>query len=126
MNNITLPHELGLLLARNIALSNNASQIKNSPGLIMGWNIINVNTTAVYLKFYDLDALSVTVGITPVKFTLAVPSGNPTNPAIFLIGPDLIPYETFSRGISVACVTGLEDSSTVAPTTPIHASIKYK
>lgn len=110
---------------RNTALTNTAVQVKASGGSVMGWNFINVNPVTVYVKFYNL-ASNVTVGTSPVLLTQAVPGGSASNPGINFLEASLIPQEVFSVGISIACVTGLADNSTTAPTTPIHASVRYK
>ena len=124
-NSIILAAESGYLTYRNTALSNTAVQVKNSGGSVMGWNFINVNSVAVYVKFYNL-ASNVTVGTSPVLLTQAVPGGSASNPGINFLEAGLIPQEVFSTGISIACVTGLADNSTTAPTTPICASVRYK
>ena len=115
----------GYLTYRNTALSNTAVQVKNSGGSVMGWNFINVNSVTVYVKFYNL-ASNITVGTSPVLLTQAVPGGSASNPGINFLEAGLIPQEVFSTGISIACVTGLADNSTTAPTTPIHGSVRYK
>lgn len=121
-----LASESGFLTLRSTALTNTAIAIKSSAGSLMGWNFINANTVAVYVKFYEVAAASVAIGTTPVKLTLAIPAGSATNPAIFLVSPDLVPFEVFASAMSFACVTGLADNSITAPTTPIHASVRYK
>lgn len=132
MNNIalspsfTLASESGFLTARSTALTNTAVAIKASAGSLMGWNFINVNTVAVYIKFYDVAAASVTVGTSSVKATIAVPAGSASNPAVNMFSPDLVPFEVFSTAMSFACVTELVDNSSTAPTIPIYASVRYK
>ena len=122
---VTLLAESGYLTYRNTALTNTAVQVKASGGSVMGWNFINVNSVAVYVKFFNL-ASNVTVGTSPVLLTQAVPGGSSSNPGINFLEAGLIPQEVFSAGISIACVTGLADNSNTAPTTPIHASVRYK
>lgn len=124
-NSLTLAAESGYLTYRNTALTNTSVQVKASSGTLMGWNFINVNPVTVYVKFYNL-ATGVTVGTSPVLLTQAVPGGSASNPGINFLEVGLIPQEVFSTGISMACVTGLADSSTTAPTTSIHASVRYK
>lgn len=124
-NSIILAAESGYLTYRNTVLTNAAVQVKASGGSIMGWNFINVNPVTVYVKFYNL-ASNVTVGNSPILLTQAVPGGSASNPGINFLEAGLIPQEVFSAGISIACVTGLADSSNTAPTTPIHASVRYK
>ena len=118
--------ESGCLSFRNTSLTNTAVAIKASSGFLMGWNFINVNTVTVYVKFYNLTVANTTVGTSTPLFTLAIPGGSATIPGIFFQAVDLIPQEVFNTAITIACVTGLDDNSTIAPTTPIHASVKYK
>lgn len=124
-NSITLAAESGYLNYRNTALTNTAVQVKASGGSVMGWNFINPNSVTVYVKFYNL-ATGVTVGTSPILLTQAVPGGSASNPGINFLDVGLIPQEVFSTGISIACVTGLADNNNTAPTTPIHASVRYK
>lgn len=115
---------LPLTRYRNTALSSTPQQIKASAGDIYGWNFINPNTVDVFVKFFD--ATSPTLGSTPVILTQLVPAAASAN----LFGAnfqevDVHPQEIFANGISIACVTGLADSNTTAPTTPIHVSVRF-
>ena len=122
----TLSAESGFLTVRTQALTSTAQTIKTSNGSVMGWNFINVNSSAVYVKFYNALIANVTVGTTTPVLTVAVPAGSATNPGINMVTPDLVPFEVFSTAISFACVTGLADNSNTAPATAIHASVRYK
>ena len=113
--------ELGLLNSRNTALTNTASQIKTTAGQTRGWNLINPNTIAVYVKLYDALATNVVVGTTVVVRTLAVPAGG-----VFFLEAQPVSQDDFLTAISIACVTGLADNNTTAPTIPIHAAVRYK
>ncbi len=121
---VTLTSESGFLPYRNTALSSTAQSIKNSAGSLMGWNAINPNTVPVYLKFYN--NATPTVGTTTPLLTIMIPPGDGSTPGMFLQEPSIVPLEIFSTAISVACVTGLADSSTTAPSTAIHFSARYK
>ena len=122
----TLTAESGFLTVRTQTLTSMAQTIKTSNGSVMGWNFINVNTSAVYVKFYNALIADVAVGNTTPVLTVAVPAGSATNPGINMVTPDLVPFEVFSSAISFACVTGLADNSNTAPATAIHASVRYK
>lgn len=117
---VTLLAESGYLTYRNTALTNTAVQVKASGGSVMGWNFINANSVDVYVNFFNL-ASNVIVGTSPVLFKQFVPARG-----VNFLEVGLVPQEVFSVGISIACVTGLADSSTTAPVTPIHASVRYK
>jgi hypothetical protein len=123
---VTLSSESGFLTYRNTALTNTAVAVKAVPGSVMGWNFINSNTVPVYVKFYNTAAASVTVGTTAVVLTIAVPPASTSSPGIFFLEPGLIPVEVFSTAIAMACVTGLADNNNTAPSTAIHASVRYK
>ena len=124
LGSVTLASEAGYLTYRNTALTSTPQTIKSGAGNLMGFNIINVNTTTVYVKFYN--TTSPIVGTTAPLHTVPVPPSDGVTPGIFYQEPNIIPLEFFSTAISVACVTGLPDSSTTAPTTPIHCSARYK
>jgi hypothetical protein len=123
---ISLAAETGFLSRRNTALSNTPFTIKTSPGSVMGWNFINVNPVTVYVKFYNAVIANVTVGTTAPLLTIAVPPGVMTNAAFHFQEPSSIPQEVFDTAISIACVTGLADNNNTAPSTAIHASVRYK
>ena len=113
--------ESGFINSRNTALTNTPIQIKASAGQTRGWNLINLNTIAVYVKFYDALAANVAVGTTAIIRTLAVPSNG-----VFFLETQPVTQDDFATAISIACVTGLADSNTIAPTIPIHAAVRYK
>ena len=113
--------ESGLLSSRNTALTNTAIQIKATAGQTRGWNLINLNTVAVYVKLYDALAVNVVIGTTAVVRTLAIPAGG-----VFFLEAQPVSQDDFLTAISIACVNGLADSNTTAPTIPIHAAVRYK
>ena len=113
--------ETGFIDYRNTALTNTASQIKATAGQTRGWNFINPNTIPVYVKFYNALAINVVVGTTAVVRTLAIPSGG-----AFFLEAQSVSQDDFLTAISIACVTGLADNSTVAPAISIHAGVRYK
>jgi hypothetical protein len=123
---ISLAAETGFLSKRNTALSNTPFTIKTSPGSVMGWNFINVNPVTVYVKFYNAVIANVTVGTTAPLLTIAIPPGVMTNAAFHFQESSSIPQEVFDTAISIACVTGLADNNNTAPSTAIHASVRYK
>ena len=111
---------------RNTALSSTPQQVKGSAGIVYGWNFINTNTAAVYVKFYDALSGSVTVGTTTPLTIKMVPAGNGTTPGIFYLPKSQVPHGGFATGITIAAVTGIADSSTAAPTTGIYSEIGYQ
>lgn len=109
---------------RNTALSSTDVQVQiaSTGGVpVRGFNFINPNSTEVYVKFYDALATNVTVGTTTPVLTLMVPS----NGSVFEAYDRNKIVAFFSTAITIACVTGLADNDTTAPSTAIHASIQY-
>ena len=110
---------------RNTALSSTPDQVKSSATALRGWNIINVNAVPVYVKFYDNLAASVTVGTTTPFLTLEVPPQVSDTPGCVYMEPICV-QDRATTALTIACVTGLADSNTVAPTTGIHVSLRYE
>jgi len=102
---------------RFTSVSNSPLVVKSSAGKIIGFNIINPNMDPVYLKFYD--TASPTIGTTAPKNTLSVPS----NGTVLFVSPRY--WSEFTTAISMACVSGLEDSSTDPPDQDIYCEITY-
>lgn len=59
---------------RTFGLDATPVAIKASAGNLYGYNIVNVHSYAIYVKFCDLAAASVVVGTTPVVRTIRVPA----------------------------------------------------
>jgi hypothetical protein len=103
------------------ALTNTVVGATIAPCNLTGWNIINANTSDVYVKFFDVSSGTVTLGTTqPVK-TLLVPSSS----TIYLEHNKEISQYYFSTALSLVCVTGLAVSNTTAPTTAIYIETYY-
>jgi hypothetical protein len=97
-----------------------AQAIKATGGNLHGWNVINPNTYAVYLKFYNTAAASVTVGTTAIVKTVFIP------PEGFYAEFYPEPMQTFSTAMSCACTKLLVDSDTTAILTDVYAEIFFK
>lgn len=111
---------------RSTALTSADQTVRTTPGELMGYNFINVNLVPVYVKFYNDIIANVTVGTTvPVK-VIMVPAGTATSPGSVFFHSDKQSLLNFSIAISLACVTGLADNSTAAPTTAIYSEINHK
>lgn len=90
--------------------SNNTSQtIKGSKGNLLGWNIINLTATDIYVKFYD--KVTSTSADTPSK-TLIIPG----NSSIYLENSGNSQLD-FSTALSLRCVTGYLDNDNTSPAT---------
>jgi hypothetical protein len=114
------------LIAANNSLTNTPSAIKESPGVVVGWNIINLNPITVYVKFYNSTVSDTTVGLSLPAFILAIPGGSSDNPGIFYQNSVFVPQRLFSEAITVVCVTELNATSTSAPITPIYIEVSYQ
>lgn len=110
---------------RNTALSSTKQEIKASAGDIYSWNFINPNTVDVFVKLYDAPAASVTVGTTTPALTLQIPAASSGSFGSFWQDVGVHPQEIFTSGITIAVVTSLADSSTTAPSTAIHCSVRF-
>jgi hypothetical protein len=122
---VSLSSQLGYLSQRYTALSNTPQAIKASPGFLMGWNFININTIPVYVKFYNSTVANTNISTSTPVLTLFIPPGSTSVPGVFFQEASLIPQEVFSTAITIACVTGLTAGNNTAPSTPIHASAMY-
>lgn len=114
-----------LVSFRDTALTSTDVAVKASAGDVYGWNFINPNTVDVYVKFYDATTSSVTVGTTTPVLTILVPAASSGSNGMFFQDVQSGPQFRFSTAITIACVTGIADSSTGAPGTAIHASVRY-
>jgi len=101
-------------------LTNTAFAIKATGGNLLGWNIINPNASAVYVKFYNKVAGTVVVGTDAPVLTLMVPA----NGSVYQ-QPDCSQHE-FATAMSMAVTTLIGDTDATAPATAIHINVKYK
>jgi hypothetical protein len=107
---------------RALDSQNGGVVIKNGPGEVGGWHLVNNAVGARYVKLYD-KATAPTAADTP-KLTLAVAQfaagGLPTQ----LLGPCGI---DFVNGISIRTVQGLADGDNTAPAAQdVQVHIFYK
>jgi hypothetical protein len=103
---------------RNTGISNTPIRIKATPGQIFGWNFVNLNSTIVYIKFFDVTA--VTLGTTvPVKVLAIAP-----NSVEFVQNAESWQHN-FGTAIWIASVTGIADNNTTAPTSAIYSEVYY-
>lgn len=104
---------------RKTDLTKIKTTVKTGAANLMGWNIINPNATAVYVKFYDKLIADVTVGTTVPILTLMVPA----NGSVYQ-QPDCI-QASASLGLVVLATSLLADTDTTDVTTPIQINVKY-
>jgi len=96
--------------------------VNSEPADLYGWNIINPNSTAVYIKFYDTIG-SVTLGTTPVVKTLLIPGTSTV-----VLGTSTARGKSqmvVNSGLKMAVTTEMQDSGTTAPSLAVYAEIYY-
>lgn len=104
---------------RSLTANSTAQEVKASAGGLYGFNIINLDTSDIYVKFYNIAAGSVNpASDVPIK-TLFIPSGG----SVF-VEPECL-LDNFNTAISLRTVTGSADTSTTAPSTSPIIELKY-
>lgn len=105
---------------RKTDLTNTAFAIKAIAGNLLGWNIINPNASAVYVKFYDKVAGSVVIATDAPLLTIMVKAND-----TFYQEANSVQRE-FSTAMSMRVTTVLADADNTAPGIAIHINVKYK
>lgn len=104
---------------RSLTVNSTAQAIKASAGNLYGFNIINLHTSTIYVKIYNVAAGSVNpASDVPIK-TLMVPA----NGAIYQ-EPNCI-QTSASTALSVRAVTDSGDTGTTAPGTLPIIELEY-
>jgi len=118
------PHTAGgLSIARDIDLDNGTlTVVKNAAGQLYGWDITNLTTATLYVKFYD--ATSGTLGTGTPVMTIAIP-GNASDSTLH--SRSLPSGLAFATGICVGAGTVLADNDNTDPgANKCVANIYYK
>lgn len=101
--------------------TNNATLIKQGPGVVTAIHAINVNAAVRYLKLFDTKALPTVGNTVPVR-RYGIPGA--TTGAGFVLAP-AVPMR-FSNGIALALVTGITDADNTAVTaSDVVLTIEY-
>lgn len=98
----------GLSITRNIDLDETDVAVKGSAGQLYGYFIYNNAASTRFVKLYNATTANVTVGSTTPVMTIPIPAGSAAN-VEFSMGI------AFSTAITAACLTGVADSDTGAP-----------
>lgn len=118
-----VPHHLigsdSLSSFRNLTTNSTAVEIKASAGSLYGFSIINLATTDIYVKLYNIAAASVNPASSVPVMTLFIPAGG------FIFQEPSTILHRFGTAISVRSVTGSGDTDTTAPSTSPIIEIKY-
>jgi hypothetical protein len=105
---------------RSLTVDSAAQAVKGTPGKLYGWNIVNLHSSAIYVKFYNEAAATVNPATAvPIK-TLMVPALGTVYQA-----PECR-QTSFATALSVRAVTGSGDTNTTAPTTLPIIEIEYQ
>ena len=105
---------------REVALSSTAAQVNSGFCTLVGWNLINPNTSNVYVKLYNTAAPPDPVmGDVPIR-TLLIPASG----TAFLSNEDKFQLQ-FNLGMYISCVTGIADDDVSAPGTGCYVEILY-
>lgn len=104
---------------RNTAVGVAPVTIKATGGTVYAYNLINPNTTPVFLKFYD--SAAPVVGTTVPTSTVAIPANG-----AYVIVRNGFPHGTYATAIKVAVTANLADTDTTAPATGILVQLAYQ
>ena len=103
----------GTTLYKNIDVDETEDQIKASAGQVYWIHAINLTAAALFLKFYNATAASVTVGTTVPDLTFPVPGNADSDGAGFTLSiPNGIEFGT---AITIAATTAVADNDSGAP-----------
>ena len=106
---------------RTTALDETASvAVKAAAGDVYGWNFYNPNAYDVFVRFYDTEQGSTTVGTTAIVETVQVPSLGSV-----VIKQDA-PIHAFATAITIAATQLVADNDTTAIASDVFAQVYYK
>ena len=115
----------GFAIYRNTGQYNAPVTLSSGAKAVYGYTFINVNTTPVYLKFYN-SGTSTVVGTTQPQATIMIPAGDGTTPGAVYCAPGSVSWQYFQNALTVAAVTGIADSNNTSPATAIYVEILFK
>lgn len=105
--------DAGYLVYRNTALSNTPATVFAGACNVYGWNFINTNASAVYVKLLN--------NANVVQRTFLLPlSGS------FFMETCTTPQHRATDQLHIKCVTGSADADTTAPVSAIIVDVTYK
>lgn len=96
--------------------------INSEPADLYGWNIINPNAQAVYIKFFDTTG-AVIIGTSSVAKTILIPATSTV-----VLGTSTSRGRSqliINHGLKMAVTTEMQDSGTTAPPLAVYAEIYY-
>jgi len=114
--------------SRDVALDNfratdvdetSADLIKSGEGNLYGYNVLNPNGSAVFVKFYDVDGGAILGTDNPV-FTIQIPASGSV-----IVGVENLPQLHFDNQLEIAATGAIGDTDTTAITTDVVAHVQY-
>lgn len=103
----------GAMPYKNLNVNTTPVDIKAAPGKLFWIHVMNLSATKKYLKFFNVAAASVTLGVTVPVLTFPIPTMADTNGAGFTI--NFGPGVQFSTAMSIAATAGIADNDVSAP-----------
>lgn len=105
----------GLTFSSSIDVDENKDSLPSGATTLYGLTAFNSTNSPIYLKFWDQNSLTVTVGTTTPKLTFLIPANASSNGAGFVLN---IPQGiAFTAQMVFAATTGVEATSTSGPAT---------
>lgn len=105
---------------RNVTLSNTAIEVASGFSTLVGWNLINPNSSNVYLKLFDRSTQPDAIDQDGLIRTLLIP-GSGTS---FLSNEDKFQLN-FANGMWAWAVTGIADDNVTAPASGLYTELLY-
>lgn len=95
-------------------VTNSGVMVRNTSGRLQAWNVQNLDSAAIYLKFYDASTTAgAVVGTSTPVYTLQIAANGSVN---FRCQTERDP-NFFTNGIAIGVVTGGADNNTTAAAT---------
>lgn len=99
---------------RDTAVTNTPTSVRSGPTTLFGWNLINTNAYAIYLKTYNIASGDVTVGTSAVTDTIQIPASS----SVVLRGD--LRGESYDTALTIAVTKEAADNdATVVVALPI-------
>lgn len=122
-----------LLFFRNTSITNTDVELLSTTSsadvTIRAFNIININTYPVYLKFYNLSGTNTVVGTSTPTGILMIPANGSIYDNITEGSPDTGTggrYLNFNTALTIACTKNLADNDNTTPATGIYVELQYQ
>lgn len=116
--------DLGTMLPyRNTGLTKAVVSVSSTAKKILGWNIVNPNAYAVYVKLYTHALVDVNVLTTEPSMIITVPGGTADNPGIIYQEPNCKQHDIV--GLKIRACKGIELANNVDAAVAPYVELKY-